>query len=335
LRPVSAIVRRHETPAMPHGRSLRIFLADGSVGGVRHAEIVNWTGQAISCPRTDVSSLANWPEASRPGVYFLFGVDEDSGREAAYIGEAENVLARLSSHVADKEFWNEVVLFTNKDENLTKAHVKYLEARLIALALSAKRYRLENANSPQNPVLPRADLAAMEEFLDSARILLGMLGHRLLEPLARRQSPQPSSPIAPPPQQTPTVTKTPSLEVPEGTVFALRTAGLDAYAVRTDEGLVVLAGSEAAKESQGSLSGGYRRKRDQLETSGVLVEDGGKLRFTADQLLASPSQAAAIIVGYAINGRDAWKTEDGISINEIERQTAHMTSNISVEPDAP
>ena len=51
---------------MPLGRSIRIYLSDGSVAGIRHGEIVNWTGQAISCPRARFPELRDWPEA--PGI---------------------------------------------------------------------------------------------------------------------------------------------------------------------------------------------------------------------------------------------------------------------------
>ena len=71
------------------GRSIRIFLADGSPAGLRHVEIANWSGQTLACPRSRFSELADWEESKRPGVYFLFeraSVDENS---LAYIGESE------------------------------------------------------------------------------------------------------------------------------------------------------------------------------------------------------------------------------------------------------
>jgi hypothetical protein len=107
------------------GKSIQIYLADGSVTGIRHGEISNWTGQDIACPRTRFPELREWSEAKRPGVYFLFRQNEESGQEAVYIGEAEIVLDRLNFHItgsSGKEFWTEAVIFTSKDDNLTKAH---------------------------------------------------------------------------------------------------------------------------------------------------------------------------------------------------------------------
>ena len=68
----------------------------------------------------------------------------------AYIGEAEVIRDRLKQHKV-KDFWNAVVVFVSKDENLTKAHIRYLENRLLQEAKQAGRYRLENSNTSDVP----------------------------------------------------------------------------------------------------------------------------------------------------------------------------------------
>ena len=73
---------------MSIGKTIKIYLDDGSVSGIRHAEIVNWTGQAVSSPRSKIKALESWSESKKPGVYFLFGVDENSGKDAVYIGDS-------------------------------------------------------------------------------------------------------------------------------------------------------------------------------------------------------------------------------------------------------
>lgn len=299
---------------MALGKSIRIYLADGTVSGVRHGEIVNWTGQAIACPRTRFQELREWPEAKRPGVYFLFGSDEETGQEAVYIGEAEVVLDRLYQHIAGKDFWSELVAFTSKDDNLTKAHVRYLEARLVSIALTAARYIVKNGTSPQLPALPRSDRDAMEEYLEATRSLLGVFGHKVLEPLVAPIRVTPAQPF--PTAVAPAAIV--SANLPEGTIdlsqqanFELRTSGLVAHATRTDEGIVVLQGSEAALAPQSSLSNGYRAMRERLLQTGTLVPEGARLKFAKDHLFTSPSQAAAVVVGYAINGRDVWRLSEG------------------------
>lgn len=304
---------------MPIGKSIRIYLSDGSVSGIRHGEIVNWSGQAISCPRTRFSDLKDWAEARRPGVYFLFGVDEDTGSEVVYIGEAEIVTERISSHLSGKDFWSDLVAFTSKDDNLTKGHIRYLEARLVQLAQNAGRYVLKNAASPQLPALPRPDRDAMEEFIDSIRTLLGVLGHRTLEPLTMRPAPESAVTSTPIPPSFPPPPTTPPSELQN---FYLRIGRLVASAIRTNEGIVVLAGSDATPDIQGSLSMGYRSLREGLIASGVITQAGGKYKFTRDHLFASPSQAAPVVVGYSINGRDAWKTKDGRAWGQVEEAAA-------------
>jgi len=318
---------------VPFGKSIRIYLADGNVTGIRHGEIVNWTGQAIACPRARFQELRAWPEAKRPGVYFLLGVDEETGQEAVYIGEAEIVLDRLHQHIAGKDFWSELIAFTSKDDNLTKAHVRYLESRLVSLAIGAARYTVKNGNAPQLPALPRSDRNAMEEYLEAARSLLGVLGHKVLEPLVASNLvpslppfPVSDAPAVPAPVELPTQQITP----PQQTNFELRTAGLVAQATRTDEGLVVLQGSDVALATQSSLSNGYRAIREKLLQTGALIPEGTRLKLVRDHLFTSPSQAASVVVGYAINGRDAWRLpEGGMTYGANEERLAQAIINPS------
>ena len=294
---------------MSIGRTIKIYLDDGAITGIKHAEIVNWTGQAVSSPRTQLKSLANWPESKKPGVYFLFGVDEDSGRPAAYIGEAENVFDRLQNHALNKDFWNEVVFFTSKDENITKSHVKYLESRLLSLAKAAKRYVLQNGNEPQLPMLPRSDRDSMEEFIGNLRTLLGVVGHKVLEaPVGHEKTDQQL--VIPNPDQDSANIR-----------LKLNVSGISAFAETSDEGIVVLKGSQLSSNVRDSLGVGYKKLREELIASDVVAYNEGKLTFTSDQLFTSPSQAAAVIVGYSINGRHHWCDETGKTLKSIEERT--------------
>lgn len=297
------------------GKTIRIYLDDGSVSGIRHAEIVNWTGQAVSSPRTKFKSLVDWDESKKPGVYFLFGIDEESGHNAVYIGEAENVFDRLQNHMANKDFWNEVIFFTNKDENLTKSHVKYLESRLIKLAKFCGRYVVLNGNESQLPLLPRGDRDAMEEFLCNLKILLGSLGYKALEPLTKDISDDLIH------GNNISANKTINNNQVE---LNLNVKGIVAKSYLTDEGIVVLHGSKVSKNIKNSLSRGYKKIREQLFRNGIISEISNEYRFTQNQLFKSPSQAAAIIVGYPINGRIYWKTNDGMPLKELEEYSGEM-----------
>lgn len=293
------------------GKSIRIYLAETDVSGIRHAEIVNWTGQALAFPRNRVSDLKGWPEVHRQGVYFLLGVDEQSGQEAVYIGEAEIVSGRIVQHLTSKDFWSECIAFTSKDDNLTKSHVKYLESKLVAIAIAAGRYVVKNASTPQESALPRADKDAMDEFSDHVGTLLGVLGHRVLDPVRVT----PTSTIDLPHDPSGPKTAVPETMKAE---FKLSQGGFLAKSIRSTDGLVVLAGSTATKELSSSLSNGYRAVRDSLISAGVLADAGSSLRFSKDHAFPSSSQAAAIILGYMVNGRVSWKTEDGRTYADVE-----------------
>ncbi len=296
---------------MELGRTIKIYLDNGSVTGIKHSEIVNWSGQAMSSPRSLIKKLKDWTEAQRPGVYFLFGLDEN-GNDSVYIGESENVFERLAQHVADpkKDFWDEVVFFTSKDENLTKAHVKFLESKLTLLAKDANRYKVLNGNSPQQSKLPRGDRDSMEEFINNIRILIGAMSHKVLEPINKQQP----------------INETLSHDVNTNNTQSsnndlyLNINKIDAKAILTEEGIVVKKDSEAFSKERDSLGLSYKNLRNKLQEEGVLVENGNKLLFTKDYLFPSPSQAAAVIVGYAINGRNSWCLTDGTTLKEYEEK---------------
>lgn len=290
-----------------YGRTIRIYLADGSPTGIKHAELVNWTGQAIVCPRGRVGELAKWPESQRPGVYILFGEDEQATKPMAYVGEAENVLVRLQSHVKGKDFWDQVVLFTSKDENLTKAHVKYLESRMVELARDAARVSLENGTAPQLPALPRSDRDAMEEYLDPARILLGALGFHLLQPLVARRLSGGDGPIG---GRGPLADVRLYFEVPK--------RGVRAEGISTDEGFVVFAGSVGDSTVRDSLQPGWRDLRQELIHQGSVELSGGSIRYVKDVLFKSPSAAAAVTAGGVWNGRAGWRDAHGTTLKDLE-----------------
>ncbi|RYY90236.1 MAG: GIY-YIG nuclease family protein [Chitinophagaceae bacterium] len=297
------------------GKSIRIYLKDGTVTGIKFGEVVNQTIQSISCPRLRVSELGELPEANRPGVYFLFGEDENTGEAKAYIGEAENVYNRLQSHIANKDFWNEVIFFVSKDENLTKSHVKYLESGLIQLAFSARRYKVENQNLPQQSSLPLADRDAMEEFLTYIKLLIGVMGHKLLEEayVAQRVMIR----------NNPTAEEVQAADIAFSLELFLDMASLKAKAVQTDEGIVVLAGSEAALAVR-SIGAGYKELRERLIQNSTLVLNDNKYIFQNNSLFNSSSAASAVILGYNSNGRVDWKDAKGRTLRDIENSRVRM-----------
>lgn len=79
--------------------TIKIFLAHGDPKRLRTAELSNWTGKAIAGPRSEFVSVLAREEWTSSGVYFLTGVDSDSGKPAVYIGEAESIKDRVKNHL--------------------------------------------------------------------------------------------------------------------------------------------------------------------------------------------------------------------------------------------
>lgn len=129
------------------GRSIRLLLVDGSPQGLRTAEVGMWTGQALVAPRTELERLGKRPEVRRTGIYVLVGDADDPAFDlAVYVGEGDDVWARIASHDAKKDFWAWVVIFVSNDQNLNKAHVRWLEARVVEEVRAAKHVQVMNGN---------------------------------------------------------------------------------------------------------------------------------------------------------------------------------------------
>lgn len=288
---------------MVFGRKLTIYLSDGEPSGIRHVEIANWSGQAIASPRNRLNELKDWTEAQRPGVYFLLEKQTAEMGDRAYIGESENVVKRISQQDKNQDFWNEVIIFTSKDENLTKGHIKYLESRLTSISIAADRYKIENGNTPTESILPRADKDAMEEFIHNLRIILGTLGHRVLDPVKVIK------------QQLPDISSKPNLS--EFT-FSFSIRGLHATGQQTDDGFVLFKDSDISGKTSKSMPGKTLAIREKWIADGTLQSNGENYRLTKDSILSSSSYAAVIVAGTSRSGPQSWIDEQGRSLKAVE-----------------
>jgi hypothetical protein len=277
--------------------TIKLFLPHGDGTRLRTAEISNWSGKALAAPRTDLDDLLLREELEGSGVYILTGTDAASGKPTAYIGEAEILSDRLKTH-KNLEFWISAIVFLSKDENLTKAHIRYLEGRLIEEAKTANRFTLHNAQA-SGAKLPEADRADMEEFLAKIHQLLPVLGSELLTPIGGPQAVGATAPSL-------------HTEIKD----------LVAYGRRTPTGFVVLARSQAVAEPRPSAEKYWPTLlalRQQLLADGSLVPQDGCLSFTKDVEFSSPSQAASIIHGGNMNGLTAWKDSKGATLADLEK----------------
>jgi len=288
---IAAVIRIQFMPSA----TIKIFLAHGDPKRLRTAELSNWTGKAVAGPRSEFECVLAREESENSGVYFLTGIDPETGKSAVYIGEAESIRDRVKGYL-DKDFWNHISFFTSKDENLTKAHIRYLEGRLIEQAKEAGRAEVKNSQGSGSK-LPESDRDDMEIFLEKINQLLPVLGVEVLIPTATTAS-------------GPSEIQTLSCEI----------KGLKATGHLTPNGIVVLAGSQAVLTERRSAQK-YPwpvNMRQQLKDKGALKENTDHLLFTKDIEFSSPSAAAAVIHGGHTNGLTAWKNKDGKTLKELE-----------------
>jgi hypothetical protein len=284
------------TNTMILSATIKLYLPLGDPKRVRTAEISNWSGKAVAGPRTDLDHLLVRTELANPGVYLLLGADPQTGELAAYVGEAEAVSEHLKQHKG-KEFWTSAIVFVSKDENLTKAHIRYLEGRLIVEATKVGRYKLTNA-VPSGAKLPESDQQDMEVFLERIAQLLPVLGSEILTPVA------------------PLIQSTTQSDYLFCTVKDIEAKGL-----RSPNGFVVLAGSNAVlKERDGAKTHGawIVALREQLVADGSLIQQGDKLVFAKDVEFSSPSAAAGVVRGGTAAGPIAWINKQGKTLKELE-----------------
>lgn len=304
------------------GKQVRLFLVDGTAGGLMTAEIMNWTGHVLKGKREQLNRIRQRDEAQRTGVYILVGED-NNGSKLAYVGQSDDISKRLLNHDAKKEFWQEAVLITSKDTNLTSAHVRFLEAQLIELAQNIGRVPLENGNNPTGGAdLPEADRSDMNYFIEQLRILLPVLGVDMFRGRDTRDNSQTTNEVR---QQLPETT------AGDSPVFYLRRTklGIEAKAQIIDGEFTMLAGSvivPAMRDSKRTLSPTTQRAFDarkaileQITQDGALDINDGRGVLTRDVVFTSPSAAGAIALGQAsLNGRIEWATANGQSFDSWE-----------------
>ena len=278
------------------GKTIQLFLVDGTPTGLRKATIHGWTGVVIVSSQSNFAKLTDRDEVDRTGVYILVGSDPDqAGATRVYIGAANSVRERIKRSATDRPFWETAIAVTTSDDDLSKGHAEYLEARLIELTAQSGRVTLDNETQPDTSRrrLPEADVANMEQFLGNLQVILPVVGTDMLKP-------QPSA-----------VTKSSSnesLDEVQQAKFEIRhKTGIRATAVEEDGEFVVLEGSEALT-STGYVQNTYGGLKEQLVADGVLVESGeGQLRFARSWPFKSPSAAAAVVLDRSSNGRTEWK----------------------------
>lgn len=277
---------------MVYGKSIELFLVNGTAEGLVTAELSNWNGKSIKIPRTGILGCDR-EDVKGAGVYFLF-CQEESGDDSVYIGEAENVLDRLNQHLRDyhsgkeKYYWNTAVVFVGRD--LNKALIRYLENHLVEIARDSKRYVVLTRNTYKNTVMKESQIAVMEEFIENVKILISTLGYKVLVPA---------------PQAT------------DETVYLYcKGSGANAKGFVSAGGFTVLKYSVISDHIVPSLETSgktYYILRNKLESDGTISDR----IFTRNYEFSAPSAASAVILGHTSNGNIDWKTADGTKLRDL------------------
>ncbi|MDO4680483.1 MAG: GIY-YIG nuclease family protein [Aerococcus sp.] len=286
------------------GKSINLFLMDGTASGRVKCTLANWTGLAYKIPRTDLEKCRNRADLKQSGVYFLFGVSDVTGDKMVYVGQAgtrkngEGVLYRLQEHkrAMAEDYWTEAVVFTTSNHSFGPTEISYLENRFFNLAVEANRYQVRNNLDPTSGHTTEEKESELEEFIDYAKIVMGTLGYPVFMPLEETVSIQ---------EEKKTVVEP---------LLYLKGRQVDATGRRVPEGFIVYKDSIvrelATKSCPRHIQNLRKQYQDRLENQ----------RLTADTLFTSPSAAAGFVRYASMNGLTEWKDDKGRSLKEIENE---------------
>lgn len=285
---------------MKFGKTIKLFLIDGDTNGRLTCELSNWTGKAYKIPRNSIKICSDRPELQTTGVYMLLNKSADlSEKGQLYIGEAEDIFKRLTQHVKEKDFWNEAIVFISKDDNLNKAHIKYLENRLHEIATTANRFELFNTQKPTQSSISEPDKAEMEEFLSNILTLISTLGYNAFEQIRQVDTKE-------------------EIEKEEDLFYISAVRGANGIGKTTSEGFVVFENSQIADPVTNSYPETMQKLRDTLISESVIVKEQDKMILKLDYLFSSSSSAAMIIMGRSANGLTEWKMKSGKTLQDYE-----------------
>lgn len=275
-----------------YGKTIELFLLNGTAESLVTAELSNWNGKGIKIPRSEVIDC-NREDIKGIGVYFLICQEED-GTDAVYIGEAENIKERLVQHLRDyktgkeKYYWNTALIFLGRD--LNKALIRYLENRLVEIAIDAERYKILTKNTYKNTVIKESQIASMEEFIDNVKILINALGYKVLLPV-------------------------PKVSEKEEYLYCKGNEA-DARGFISNGGFTVLKGSKITQKTAPSMEksvSSYFALRNSLIQDEIIVD----YTFIKNHEFTSPSAAASVVLGRSANGNTNWKNTNGVYLKEL------------------
>jgi hypothetical protein len=274
-------------------QTIQIFLPDGSPTSIKEAEITNRLVKAVFFPRNKINEVSKRELVNYTGVYFLFGIEEETGKNKVYIGEGEDCFKRIQSHNRNKDFWTHCVIVTTKTNEYTKTDAKFLEHYCLDKAQEVGRYKTENDTGSKKPSLSESREYDLLDNFETLKILLATLGYPMFESTRKASS--------------------------NKDVFYCKGKKALATGEMIDDGFVVYKGSKAnISETQG-IGATPKKMRLSLKEKGIFKEVDGSYVFQEDYVFNSPSAAAASVMGRNSNGWKSWVNQDGQTLDEVKR----------------
>lgn len=292
---------------MSNSKTFNLFLMDGEVTGRIKCTLPSWSGLAYKVPRTYLDKCKNRAQLKQCGVYFLFGKNDDDEDEV-YIGQAgirkngEGVLFRVNEHLKDDFYFSEAVMFTTSDNSWRPTEISYLENKFTNLAIDTDRYKVRNGNDPNPGNVTEEKEAELEVYVDQFKMMLGVLGYKIFVPLVKTQTPAAKE------QDDNELVLSLSRKIKRSH------KSIEAHCKRTNEGFVVLMGSQIEETDSDAIPDTIKELRQRCKQNNE-IKDGV---LTKNYLFKSPSYAASFVLGMTTNGKTDWKTEDGKSLKDLE-----------------
>lgn len=272
---------------MAEEHQIIMSLKDGINTGIMECSVDDWTGIAYRIHRSKIKDVGiGLKQINYAGIYILLGNDKDTGELKAYIGQTDNIYTRLKQHNRSKDFWDEVVFFVDKANDLDAGHLNYIESKLIRLAKDCDRVALENDTVPKK--YDRNFLG--EKFVEKITLVMTVLRYDIFEKVLAENEIKPED------------------------IYYIDSVGLKATGAQTSEGFIVFKGSRSSREFKKASSQYLRNKWEELRIKKIVSKDN---LFVKDEFFKSPSTAAAMVLGRNTNGLTMWKNKDGKRLKDV------------------
>ncbi len=243
------------------------------------------------------------------GVYMLIGRNKPpSAKLEVYIGHAQNISNRLSSHHSQKmiesDNWFETVVIFDSKGDMTVRNALAVEGTLIDVCKQNNRWKTSNIKGTSED--PDIEEKYVVDTIEKSVILSRILGwdvfrdFRVTTNKAQRDKEV----------DLPTSDRRSEVFLFQGKNFSAR------MTANTSGKLIVLKGAEASSSTTRSTSNYLKLLRNELLRKGVLIRAGDKLVFSRDFEFSRPSTAGSVIMGYGVNGNAIWQLEDGTTYGE-------------------